>query len=532
MGEILQGFALPIIMIGLAISAFATFIIFARNYRRCPPNKVLVVFGRKRKEQVEKDGRSILQTRGYRLITGGAAFVYPLFEEYKEISLETVSIDSNVSDTPNVSGVLVEVDATANVKVSSKPELLSLAVERMLGKTPQEIHVMLKTTLDGLLRQIVGTLTVEEIVTDREALAQKVLSGAQTELNKLGFEIDVFVVNKIGDKVGYIEAMGKKRTAEVKRDATIAEAEANRDATIKSSEAKQKAEAVRLGADRQIAESQRDLDLKKAEFKKSTETADAEAAMARDLKTAEVDKDLRQRRVEAEEAETKARIGLAEQEAARVQQELQARVIRPAEAEATAAQKRAEAIKTLAEAEKQKLSLEGEGRALAEAALTRELGNAQGEAIGARLGAEAEGLRKKNEALATMSDAAKLIIVLERLPQIIEEFGEAGERIVGAAFEHVGQGMSRIDSVHIVDLGNDSGSGVAKFAGSIPEVIFGTLVKAKALGINVEEILEKLGVPRDALTGLLSTLKTDRALPAGSGAETAMEERREEAPRA
>src|SRR3989304_2883281 len=128
MGEILQGFALPIIMIGLAISAFATFIIFARNYRRCPPNKVLVVFGRKRKEQVEKDGRSILQTRGYRLITGGAAFVYPLFEEYKEISLETVSIDSNVSDTPNVSGVLVEVDATANVKVSSKPELLSLAV--------------------------------------------------------------------------------------------------------------------------------------------------------------------------------------------------------------------------------------------------------------------------------------------------------------------------------------------------------------------------------------------------------------------
>lgn len=530
MGEVLSSFGLPIVAIGLAVAAFAGFVVFARNYRRCPPNKVLVVFGRKRKEPIEKDGRTTTQTKGYRLITGGAAFVYPLFEEYKEISLETFSIDSNVSDTPNVSGVLVDVDATANIKVSSKPELLALAVERMLGKTTPEIHGMLKTTLDGLLRQIVGTLTVEEIVTDREALAQKVLSGASAELNKLGFEIDVFVVNKIGDKVGYIEAMGKKRTAEVKRDATIAEAEASRDATIKSSEAKQKAEAVRLGADRQIAESQRDLDLKKAEFKKSTEAADAEAAMARALKTAEVDKDLRKRKVEAEESETEARIKLAEKEAARVEQELQATVIRPADAEATAALKRAAATKTLAEAEKQKLTLEGEGRALAEAASTRERGRAEGDAIKAKLEAEADGLDKKNKALAQMSEAAQLIIVLDRLPQIIEEVGKAGEKIVGSAFEHIGEGMSRIDSVSIVDLGNGNGSGVAKFAGSIPEVVFGTLAKAEALGINVEEILEKLGVPRNALTGLLSTLKTGRRLSAGSGAETATDERIGEAP--
>src|SRR6266513_1182427 len=208
MQELIQAFGFPIVVIGLLLAALSTFAAFARNYRKCPPNKVLVVYGRKHKARDQ-------ETKGYRLIRGGSAFVLPLFEDFTYIGLDTFSVE-----------------ATANIKVSSDPERLAAAVERMLGKTPQEIHIMLKTTLDGLLRQIIGTLTVEDIVRNREKLAQEVLSGAQTELNKLGFQIDVFVVNKVDDKEGYIKALGAKRTAEVKRDAEIAKAEADRESVV------------------------------------------------------------------------------------------------------------------------------------------------------------------------------------------------------------------------------------------------------------------------------------------------------------
>lgn len=545
MQELLQAFGLPIVVLGLLLAGLSTFVAFARNYKKCPPNKVLVVYGRKSKGAGQ-------EARGYRLITGGSAFVLPLFEDYTFIGLETFSVESSVTDTPNKDGVPVTVEATANVKVSSEPERLSAAVERMLGKTTQEIHIMLKTTLDGLLRQIIGTLTVEDIVRNREKLAQEVLAGAQTELNKLGFQIDVFVVNKVDDKEGYIKALGAKRTAEVKRDAEIAKAEADRESVVKSSAAKQEAETARLAADERIAQSNRDLDLKKAAFKKETETAQAEADMAKALKEAEIDRELRQRKVAAEEAETKAKIALAEQESLRKEKELLATTIKPAEANARAATivaegnanaaiKQADAVKAQAEAEKQKLTLEGEGRAAAEAARTRQLGSAEaaaaeargkaegesikaklfaeaqateargkaeGEAIKAKLLAEAEGLTAKNEALTHMSDAARLIIVLEHLPTIIEGVGDAGQKVVGSAFEHVGAGMSRIDSVHLIDLGsNQNGSDpLSKFAMTVPKTVFGVLAQAKTLGLDVNTVLERLGIPSTALEGLLSSL--------------------------
>src|SRR5262245_32240486 len=556
MQALLQAFGFPIVVVGLLLAGLSTFVAFARNYRKCPPNKVLVVFGRKHRAS----------GKGYRLINGGSAFVLPLFEDFTYIGLETFSVESSVTDTPNKDGVPVTVEATANIKVSSDPERLAAAVERMLGKTPQEIHTMLKTTLDGLLRQIIGTLTVEDIVRNREKLAQEVLSGAQTELNKLGFQIDVFVVNKVDDKEGYIKALGARRTAEVKRDAEIAKAEADRESVVKSSAAKQEAETARLAADERIAQSNRDLDLKKASFKKETETAQAEAEMAKSLKEAEIDRELRQRRVAAEEAETRAKIALSEQEALRKEKELVATTIKPAEANsrastiiaegnASAAIKQAEAIKAQAEAEKQKLTLEGEGRAAAEAARTKQLGQAEaaaneargraeaaaneargradaaateargkaeGEAIKARLLAEAGGLTAKNEALAHMSDAARMIIILEHLPEIIDKVGQAGEKVVGSAFEHIGAGLSRIDSIHIIDLGNhQNGSGddpVSRFALNVPKTVFGVLAQAKALGLDVGSMIEKLGLPQNALEGLLGTLnKTNNSKAAAGG---------------
>lgn len=567
MNQILSNFALPIVLIGLAVAGFSAFLMFARNYRKCPPNKVLVVYGRKK-----KDGK------GYRLIIGGSAFVLPLFEQFQYLDLETFPVSAEVTKTPNVNGVPVNVQAIANIKISSDPAKLAAAVERVLGKSIDQIQKMLKDTLDGLLRQIIGTLTVEEMVTDREKLNQGVLMNAMVEMNKLGFELDNFVINKLWDDEGYIDAMGAKRTAEVKRDATIAQAEADRESMVRSSEARQIGETAKLAADERVAQANRDLDLKKASFMKETATAQAEANMAEELKKAEIDKDLRQRKVAALEAETKAKITLAEQEAQRVEKELVYTKIRPAEAEAKAASikaegdskaatitaegnanaavKQAQATTAQAEATKTKLTLEGEGQAAADAEKQRRMGladaevakarlladaegnkarlladaegrkanllaeaegiakrgEAEGSAIQAKLVAEAIGLEKKNLALATMSDGTRFIITLEMLPSIIERLGDAGQKVVGSAFEQVGAGLSRVDSINIVDLGNGGGNGdgnspIARFALSTPEVIFGTLAKAKALGLDFGAILEKLGMPKGALDGLLNSMK-------------------------
>lgn len=544
MFDIVTSFGVPIVMLGLLLAALSAFMVFARNYRKCPPNKVLVVYGRKNKEG-----------QGFRLITGGSALVMPLLESFTEIGLENFSVEAAVVKTPNADGVPVSVDAVANVKVSSDPKLLSKAVERMLGKRPEEIKAMLKVTLDGLLRQIIGTLTIEEMVKDREKLAQGVLNNALTELNKLGFDIDNFVINKMWDDEGYIDAMGAKRTAEVKRDAQIAQAEAERESLIKSSAARQEGETAKLAADERVAQANRDLSLKTAGFKKETETAQAEADMAGDLKRAEIDKDLRQRKVQAEEAETRARIALAEQEGQRKEKELVATVLKPAEAQrqadviraegsASAAAKNADATRSTAEAQKVKLTLEGEGQAAADAARTRQLGlaeaeatkargeaeaaasrakgEAEGAAITARLVAEATGLQKKNEALDKMSDAARLVIILDRLPEIIGQTGDAGQKMIGAAFEHIGAGISRIDSVHLIDLGgNGNGNGadpISKFAMSVPKTVFGVLAQAQAMGMDFEAILEKFGLPKGSIDGLLAGLK--QVGPGHSGASS------------
>ncbi len=519
---IVQGLMLPIIVIGLAVAALSAFVVLARNYRKCPPNKVLVVYGR-----TGADGK------GFRLITGGATFVYPLLEDFTEIGLENFSVEAQVLKSPNSDGVPVSVDAIANIKVSSNPQLLSAAVERMLGKPTLEVRAMLKQTLDGLLRQIIGTLTIEEMVKDREKLAQGVLTNASAELNKLGFEIDNFVINKLWDDEGYIDALGAKRTAEVQRDANVAKAEADREALVKSSEARQLGETAKLAADQQIAEANRDLAMKQATFKTETETAQAEADMAGELKRAEIDKTLRQRKVLAESAETTAKIELADQEAIRMEKELVYTTIKPAEAKAKAATitaegnaqaaaKQADATRSTAEADKVKLTLEGEGRAaadaaqkrivgLAEAESTEAKGKAEASATLARLLADAEGLLKKNEALEKMSDAARLILFLDHLPEIIDKTGDAGQKMISAAFEHIGTGISRIDSINLVDLGgggNGNGSDpLSKFIMSMPKTVFNTLAQAKAMGMDFEGILENLGVPKGSLDGLLASLK-------------------------
>lgn len=546
----LSTIGIPLVILALALAALATIVFVARNYIKCPPNEVLIFSGRKHK--VRDESGKVIGVRGYRLVTGGAGFRIPLLEIVDRLSLQTFQVEVKIHDAPNVDGVPITLDAAANLKVSSDPEILPAAVERLLGK--ENVRAIATNTLEGILREIAGTLTIEEIITERQKISQQVQTTATGELAKLGLRIDNFLIKQVRDEHGYIEALGKKKTAEVKRDAVIGEAEALKESTIKSSVARRLGEEERLANEAQIANAERDLAVKKAGYKKEMETRQAEADLARRLREAEINRDIKTREVAVEEAEKQARIKVAEQEALRKEKELVATEIKPADAarkaaviraegEAAAAVKRAEgdkeAVIARATGERQRLAAEGEGRAQAEAAQRRQIGEAEADAIRAkgesegaaiqarllaeaegekaRLLAEAEGFHKKNEALARMSESARAIITLELLPGIIEKGGEAGERIVGSAFEHVGTGLSRIDNLTMVDMGNgDSRTPISRFALSIPDTVFGLIQRAEALGIDVNDILKKLGIDVSKIAGAVQPQEPAAETPPAS----------------
>lgn len=528
-----SAFILPLIVLGGAVVVASVLVFVARRYHRCAPDEALVVFGRKSGD------------KGYRLITGGSAFVMPVLEDLKRLPLRTFNVSLQVENSPNRDGVPVNVDATANMKISSDPEILSSAVERLLNKNEVELKELCKPTLEGLLRQIIGTLSIEDMIQDREALSKAVLNVAQEEMKKLGFQIDNFTIQKVWDDQGYIEALGKKRTAEVKRDAEIGEAEAKREATIRSSAARKEGEQKRLGNEAEVAQAQRDLEIKQAEFKKATDTAKAEADMAMDMRRTQIESELTQRRVQVEQAEVTARIQVAEQKQQLTEKELVATVIRPAEANREAsiitaegqakaairkAQAEAEATEAKAKAEKIRITAEGEGRGAAQEAEARAAqakGEAEAAARKAQLLAEAEGtlraglaeaeaLLKKNEAYNAMSREARSMFVLQLLPSILESAGTAGEKIVGSAFQPIAHGLSGIDNLNILDMGGSNGnasSSLERFALTAPAIVFKVVQQAQALGIDVKPLLQNIGVNADDIMATLS-IKSEKAAEA------------------
>lgn len=535
---------IPIIIVGLAVAVLGGIITFARNYRKCPPNAVLVVYGRKRKvEIVDASGAKKFVERGYRLVIGGATFVMPMIESSEVLHLSTFQVNSKVENTPNIDGVPVDVEAIANMKISSDPTMLSSAVERLLTMNQQKLEQVASSTLEAQLRQIVGTLTVEKMIKDRESIQQTVLNVAQGELNKLGLTLDNFGIIKVGDKNGYIDALGKGKTAEVKRDAAVAEAEANREQAIKTAAAKLAGEKATAESEQAISDAHRAKDMQIADNQTEVQRRQARITIAAAAEGQMAQAELNKQTVAAQVAQVTADTELQKLELVRNQAMLEATTITTARKDAEAlviraegAQKaavldgealrikdekqglgdqarqtgEAEGRKAIALAEQAELVAKAEGKKadlLATAAGVAAHGEAEGKAKLAVLSAEAEGIDKKNKALAQMSEGAKMILILDRAPALIEEMGEAGEKIMGAMFEHVGAGLARIDNVSIVDMGGSkdgSGNGaVANFALNIPTVVAGTLAKFKALGLNVDDIAKKLGLDASMLEKML-----------------------------
>src|SRR3989475_1734779 len=234
-----------IAVVAVVFVIFIFMAIWASRYTKVGPNEVLVVSGRKHKF-LEPDGTYAV--RGFRIVKGGGTFVIPVVEKVDILSLELLTIDVNTPEVYTSKGVPVRVDGVAQIKVKGDDIAIATAAEQFLSKGTEEIKNIAMQTMEGHLRAILGTMTVEEIYQNRDAFASKVQEVAAGDMANMGLGIVSFTIRDIRDSQGYLDALGKPRIAQVKRDAQIAQAEADRDAMIKSSQATQAGQEAKFQA--------------------------------------------------------------------------------------------------------------------------------------------------------------------------------------------------------------------------------------------------------------------------------------------
>jgi len=473
------------ILLGL-LGIFAAMALFARNYIKVPPSMVAIFYGRKHAISDERGNRA---TVGFRVVRGGAALRVPILEQVEYLSLNIISIPLKISRAYTKEGVPVTVEAVANVKIAGDDVSLRGAAERFLGMSTDKIKEVIFQTLEGHLRAILGTLTVEEINADRQAFAQKMTDEAAVDLRKMGVNIDILTIQQISDEQGYLDALGKRRTAEVKRDAVVGEALAQRDAMIKSALADQEGKTKRYEADVAIALSLRDKESRQAEFDAAVKSKQAEAEQAGPLATAIARQRVTEQETRIDQVRKQQEVLVQEQEAARREKELQATVVKPAEAERQAAILRAEGEKqakiTRAEATQKELEFEGAGEAAkierigrAEAAKVLAVGEAEAEVIKKKLLAEAEGLQRKAEAWKNFNEAAVINLVVDKMPELAQAFATQ---------------LAGIDKINIIEMGNGSGGsgGIGKVMGTVGGGMTAMLAMLKdQFGVDVARLMQ------------------------------------------
>ncbi|KAK3084125.1 hypothetical protein FSP39_008577 [Pinctada imbricata] len=307
-------------------------------------------------------------------------------------------------------GVPVTVTGVAQVKVMREPEILKTACEQFLGKSVDHIERVILQTLEGHLRAILGTLSVEAIYQDRDQFAQLVREVASPDVGKMGIEILSFTIKDIYDNVQYLASLGRAQTANVKRDADIGVAEANRDAGIKEAECEKSKMDAKYQADTKIADSSREYQMMKSEYDMEVNAKKAEAELAYELQAARERQRIRTEEIEIDVCERKKLIAVEEKEIMRKEKELIATVKRPAEAQAYK-------VEALAEGQR-KQTVEV---AHADAEKIRLLGGSEAGAIEAVGKAEAEKMRLKASAYKQYGEAAMLSLVLETLPKVAAE---------------------------------------------------------------------------------------------------------------
>lgn len=481
--------ALPVVLI-----VILALIIITQGYVKAPPDHAYIISGLRREPRV---------------LIGRAGIKIPFFEQLDKLYLGQITVDIKTDEyIPTNDFINVMVDAVAKVRVADDETRMKLAMRNFLNKEPAKIAADLQDSLQGNMREIIGTLTLRAINTDRDSFSDQVMTKASKDMEKLGIDILSCNIQNVTDEHGLIQDLGMDNTSKIRKDASIAKAEAERDIAIAQAAADNAANDARVIAETEIAQKNNELAIKKAELQKASDTKKAEADAAYEIQRQEQEKTIQTATVNAQIARAEREAELRRQEVTVQQQALEAEINKKADADryaieqAAAAgltkrqreaeakkyeqEQEAEAKKAQAEAEKFQREKEAEAqKALAEAQKfsmvqeaegIRAKGEAEAAAIRAKALAEAEGMEKKAEAYQKYNKAAMAEMMIQVLPEIAGKIAEP---------------LSQIDKITIIGGNGDSESGVGAVAGNVPVVMAKLFESMKeTTGVDLAEIMK------------------------------------------
>lgn len=449
-------------------------IVFISKYQTAKPDEALIISGSylgSKNVHADESGNKI------KIVRGGGAFVLPVFQRSNRISLLSSKLDVSTPEVYTEQGVPVMCDGTSIIKIGSSVEEIATAAEQFLGKTREELENEAREVLEGHLRSILGSMTVEEIYQNRDKFSQSVQEVASVDLAKMGLIIVSFTIKEVRDKNGYLDSLGKPRIAQVKRDADIAEAEAWKETRIKKAEAEKESQQAELQRQTEIAEASKEKELKLATYKEAQDIAKAKADQAYNLETAKAQQEVIAQEMEVKVIERQKQIELEEKEIVRREKQYDSEVKKKADADRYAKEQEALAQKAreVAEAEAERFRVES--LAEAEANQTRLAGQAEAESILARGAAEAEAKQKIADAFKEYGEAAVLSMVMEMLPQLMKE---------------AAQPLSNIDKISVVDTGGGGeNAGANRITNYATNLLAGTQETLKeTTGLDVKELIE------------------------------------------
>ena len=474
----------PVLVPVLAV--VAVFALLASGYKKAPPDTAFIVSGLRR-----------------RTVIGKAVIKIPFLERLDVVSLKLIPVDVKTSNAvPTADYINIRVDAAVNVKISAAPEKLALAAQNFLNQKTDYVRSVAQEVLEGNMREIVGKMKLEEMVSDRQKFAELVKENAEPDLAAMGLDIVSFNVQNFSDENGVIDDLGIDNISQIKKKAAIAKAEADKEIAVAKAEADRQANEARVDADREIAIKKNELDIQRAELKKREDTKRAEADAAYSIQEQEQRKTIEVATANADIARQEREVELKRKEAEVREQALSAEIRKTADAELYRRQKQAEAEQYKAEKEAQAqlfvseqeaagllAKRNAEAKALrflqeqeaagirakgeAEATTIQARGLAEAEAVRAKGLAEAEAMEKKAEAYQKYNNAAMAEMLIQVLPDIAGKIAEP---------------LAQIDKITIV--GSDS-SGVGTVADNVPAVMTRLIESMKATtGIDLTEVIK------------------------------------------
>ncbi|EGW35859.1 flotillin-1 [Desulfosporosinus sp. OT] len=472
---------IPMIVLGVIIVLGLAF--WAR-YMTVGPDKAMIVTGSylgSKNVHTDESGRKI------KIIRGGGAFILPIFQQAEFVSLLSHKLEVTTPEVYTEQGVPVMADGVAIIKIGGSVEDVATAAEQFLGKPTEALQQEAQEVLEGHLRAILGTMTVEEVYRNRDKFAQEVQGVAAKDLKKMGLQIVSFTIKDIRDKNGYFEALGKPRIAAVKRDAEVAEAEAVRDTRIQKAKAFEEGQKAELLRDTSIAEATKEKELKVASYKKDQDTAKAEADQAYHIQEARSQQQVTEEQMKVSLVKKEKEIEIEEKEILRREKQYDAEVKKKADADRYAVEQAAEAdkAKRMRETDAIKYKIEAEAKANAEqkrleglaiADAEKAKGTAEAEVVRLKGLAEAEAKEKLADAFEKFGQAAVLDIIVKMLPELAGKIAEP---------------LKSIDKLTIVDTGHGEGAArvsnyVTSLMATAPEML------KNVSGIDLEKMVKQL----------------------------------------